>query len=102
MKTQAVACVCGGVKHNGPCGRCGRGWQARNRPTAHGRGYGRKWQALRAAHLQGQPLCVECGTLATVVDHIEPHRGNEQLLFDPANLQSLCRVCHGRKTASGA
>ncbi|MEM1378028.1 MAG: HNH endonuclease [Pseudomonadota bacterium] len=32
-------------------------------------------------------------TPATVVDHIEPHRGN-RTLFDQGELQSLCAHCH--------
>jgi len=33
-------------------------------------------------------------TLATVVDHIVPHRGDRDLFFDPTNLQSLCKPHH--------
>lgn len=29
-----------------------------------------------------------------VVDHREPHRGNEALFFDPTNLWLLCKACH--------
>ena len=32
--------------------------------------------------------------LATVVDHIKPHRGNELLFYDARNLQSLCKLHH--------
>ncbi|WP_327198035.1 HNH endonuclease [Sporanaerobacter acetigenes] len=28
------------------------------------------------------------------VDHIEPHKGNEDLFYDINNLQSLCKSCH--------
>ncbi len=38
-------------------------------------------------------------TLATVVDHIKPHKGDERLFFDINNLQPLCKPCHDRKTA---
>lgn len=63
-----------------------------------------RWQALRKVVLNKQPLCVECMkakriTLATVVDHIKPHKGNEELFYDKANLQPLCKSCHDRKTA---
>ncbi len=45
------------------------------------------------------PLCQYCLkygdiTSATVVDHIEPHRGDEAKAYDPENLQSLCETCH--------
>ncbi|WP_278244315.1 HNH endonuclease [Caldisalinibacter kiritimatiensis] len=51
-----------------------------------------------------QPLCVECEkngelTPATVVDHIVPHHGDEALFWNEDNLQSLCKLCHDRKTA---
>ena len=63
-----------------------------------------RWQDLRRYVLNKQPLCVECLknnriTPATVVDHIKPHKGNEDLFYDINNLQSLCKSCHDRKTA---
>lgn len=61
--------------------------------------YGSKWRALRAWHMQRNPLCVMClaegrTTGAEVVDHIKAHRGDTVLLFDPNNLQSLCAAHH--------
>lgn len=43
-------------------------------------------------------MCKQVGrvTAATVVDHIKPHRGDESLFYDAANLQSLCKPCHDR------
>lgn len=35
-----------------------------------------------------------CERLATVADHIVPHRGDESKFYDPDNLQSLCKPCH--------
>ncbi|WP_330410731.1 HNH endonuclease signature motif containing protein [Lachnotalea glycerini] len=48
-------------------------------------------------------MCVRCrerGKLvkATVVDHIIPHRGNEELFWAESNWQALCKNCHDRKT----
>ena len=68
------------------------------------RGYGYKWQRLRARILVAHPLCVECEKrglikLATDVDHTRPHKGNPFLLWDKENLQPLCHECHSRKTA---
>lgn len=68
------------------------------------RGYGYRWQRLRARILEAHPLCVECEKngiikLATDVDHIKPHRGNPILMWDESNLQPLCHECHSRKTA---
>jgi 5-methylcytosine-specific restriction enzyme A len=73
-----------------------------------------RWRRLRAAMLAEQPLCVRCAqigrvTVAGVVDHIRPHRGDEDLMYDTAfldgrapssNLQPLCATCHGLKTAA--
>jgi len=38
--------------------------------------------------------------MATVVDHITPHKGDNDLFWDRANWQSLCESCHNRKTAA--
>lgn len=61
--------------------------------------YGRDWRKVRAMHLMEHPLCVFCEregrvTLATVVDHIEPHHGDPNLFWDSDNHQSLCAHCH--------
>ncbi|WP_353892917.1 HNH endonuclease signature motif containing protein [Proteinivorax hydrogeniformans] len=74
-----------------------------NRPSAAARGYDSRWRKVRARFLKANPLCVKCnedGILvnATVVDHIVPHRGNRQLLWDEGNWQALCKRCHDRKT----
>lgn len=57
------------------------------------------WYKLRTAQLRDYPLCRMCqdvGTVvaATIVDHIKPHKGDEALFFDRANLQSLCKTHH--------
>lgn len=56
------------------------------------------WRKMRAAFLGSHPFCARCGSPATVADHVIPHRGNEALFFDEANLQPLCKACHSRKT----
>lgn len=33
-------------------------------------------------------------TVATVVDHVTPHKGDQALFWDPVNWQSLCKRCH--------
>lgn len=77
------------------------------RGTAAQRGYGSRWQKARATYLHKNPLCVEClkekrVTLATVVDHIIPHRGDQAKFWDSEhNWQSLCARHHNVKTASG-
>lgn len=66
-----------------------------------------QWQALRKAQLAMHPLC-QCDdcqegmkrvTAATVVDHRRPHKGDPALFYDPANLRSMAKRCHDRKTA---
>jgi len=62
-------------------------------------GYGSRWQKARAYYLAHHPACVLCGALATVVDHIIPHKGDPLLFWDQANWQPLCRSCHSWFTA---
>ena len=78
----------------------------RNRPSAAKRGYGRRWQAFREQILARNPLCAEClprgqTRAASVVDHIQPHRGDDELFWAADNHQALCERCHNRKTARG-
>ena len=59
---------------------------------------------LRPAQLLREPFCRECArrgvrTWATVVDHVEPHRGDWTKFIDRDNLQSLCKHHHDQKTA---
>jgi 5-methylcytosine-specific restriction enzyme A len=61
--------------------------------------YGRKWKAARAEFLRQNPWCVFCArrkvrTPATVVDHIQPHRGNLSLFWSRTNWQPACYTCH--------
>ncbi|MBA4143490.1 MAG: HNH endonuclease [Nitrosospira sp.] len=64
------------------------------RPTAAQRGYNSAWQKCRAGHLLKNPYCVRCGKIASVVDHIKPHKRDQALFWDPDNRQSLCQNCH--------
>ena len=75
-----------------------------NRPSASKRGYNYRWVKYSHNYLSAHPLCVICEakgktTAATVVDHIVPHKGSQELFWDVSNHQSLCASCHGRKTA---
>ena len=78
--------------------------QDQQRGSSAQRGYGARWQRARKQYLARNPLCVEClkdGRVvpATVVDHIIPHRGDQELFWSEDNWQSLCKQCHDRKTA---
>lgn len=75
------------------------------RGTAHERGYSAAWQRARVGFLKSHPLCKRCEAdgrvvVATVVDHIIPHRGDKVLFWDHDNWQPLCKPCHDRKTAT--
>ena len=76
-----------------------------DRKTAAERGYGKRWNRERKLFLVAHPFCCEHlkehrYVAATVVDHIIPHRGNPELMWNKDNWQALCKECHDRKTWS--
>lgn len=63
------------------------------------------WRKGRLRHLREYPLCVQCRsigkiTIATVVDHKVPHRGDRDIFFNEAGWQSMCVQHHNEKTAA--
>jgi len=69
------------------------------RPSASRRGYDVHWRRARADFLAANPHCVMCRaegrqTQATVVDHVQPHRGDPALFWDRSNWQGLCDTHH--------
>ena len=67
------------------------------------KGYDSKWRKARARYLTVHPLCVRCLkedklVKASVVDHINPHRGDKKLFWDESNWQALCKHHHDQKT----
>ena len=80
------------------------GRQPERRGSAASRGYGRGWQAKRAAVLDREPLCRHCRaegtvTLAKEVDHIIPVSGpGDPRFWQDDNLQPLCKPHHSAKT----
>ena len=76
---------------------------------ANQRGYTYRWQTERKRFLEQHPLCQcpDCDdgrlrvTLATVVDHATPHRGNAELFWDRSNWRAMAKRCHDKKTAGG-
>ena len=56
-----------------------------------------RWRRFRKHVIAA--LCVCCHangrpTAAEVVDHVVPHHGDETLIYDEGNCQSLCNWCH--------
>ncbi|MEH6347775.1 MAG: HNH endonuclease [Bermanella sp.] len=75
------------------------------RKNSYQRGYTGQWRKARLGFLAKHPLCNRCiddniTEEATVVDHIIPHRGNNDVFWDRLNWQPLCKRCHDRKTAT--
>src|SRR5579872_549033 len=62
------------------------------RPNFRERGYTAQWDVERREFLDRHPFCAHlgCTALATVVDHVIPHRGDMRLFWDKTNWQSLC------------
>ena len=59
-----------------------------------------RWQRLRRRiKARDGYRCVSCGAAGRLeVDHVQPlHQGGA--MYDPTNLQCLCRRCHLNKTA---
>ena len=100
---------CPDLVSSGRCSRHTRRRYSKRRPNAAQRGYGHKWQKARKQFLQANPVCTDpfnrhggMPVAATVVDHIEPHRGDAALFWDfENNVQALCRRCHDSKTERG-
>ena len=60
-----------------------------------------RWRRARSLFRKLNPLCNECGRLGSCVDHIKPVRlGGE--FWDEENWQTLCYVCHNRKSGREA
>lgn len=72
----------------------------KTRPSAAKRLYDRDWRIARAEHLKQNPRCVDCGEIATEVDHEIPHRGDKRIFWDRTNWRSRCKTDHSRKTAT--
>ncbi|MDW9841142.1 HNH endonuclease [Sinorhizobium meliloti WSM1022] len=106
MRKPPRLCSCGNVVPHGVFCECQRAaTRARNarhdarRPSACDRGYNREWREARTEYLTLHPHCRECARhgvtrLATVVDHVIPHRGDKRLFWHRANWQPLCARCH--------
>lgn len=92
---------CGALIENkgGYCSRHRTEYE-RQRGSASKRGYDARWRKARLEFLKENPICNDCkDELATLVDHIIPHKGSREIFWDEDNWQGLCASCHSRKTA---
>lgn len=69
------------------------------RGSAASRGYGWRWSRAAEAFRREHPLCLGCQAVgryaaAEVVDHVEPHKGDQTLFWDRDNWQSACAWHH--------
>lgn len=76
------------------------------RGSSSERGYGSRWQKYRKAYLARHPLCVMCRDegrvgAAEVVDHVQDHKGNAALFWNPDNHRALCKRHHDLRTDGG-
>jgi hypothetical protein len=60
--------------------------------------WGSEWKAYRKRFIETNPRCYACGSTATVVDHLRPHKGDEKLFKQLDNHLPLCETCHNRVT----
>ena len=66
----------------------------KKRPSSRQRGYTAEWERESRAFLKANPVCRRCGAPSTLIDHIQPHKGNQRLFWNKANWQPLCTPCH--------
>jgi 5-methylcytosine-specific restriction endonuclease McrA len=69
------------------------------RGSARQRGYGTQWDKCVATFKLSHPLCLGCQAIGLVqatelVDHVEPHRGNQAKFWNSAMWQPSCRWHH--------
>lgn len=70
-----------------------------NRGSARDRGYTPRWDKAAATFKSRHPWCLGCQavgkqTATEVVDHVEPHKGNQIKFWDTAKWQPACRHHH--------
>ena len=67
--------------------------------------YDATWVRFRIAYLSSHPYCRDCEergilNIATEVHHVLPLLQRPDLRLDEANMLSLCKRCHSRRTAA--
>jgi len=95
---QCIACVEYAIPGTSRCPGHSRGWRKTPQMKARSKFYDtRAWRQRRRRQLEVEPYCRMCGRPAEIADHIANVGSGAS--FDGA-LQSLCRPCHQKKTAS--
>jgi 5-methylcytosine-specific restriction endonuclease McrA len=62
-----------------------------------------RWRRVRDQVRERDGECLDCGTTSDLtVDHAIPRTIAPELAYEPANLRTLCRRCHGRKDGARA
>jgi 5-methylcytosine-specific restriction endonuclease McrA len=78
------------------CVGCGTPTSGSRCSDCDGRLPGWEWQRLKALILgRDRYICAICGAIATTVDHIVPIAAGGSNA--PANLRSLCAICHDER-----
>lgn len=57
-----------------------------------------RWRKFSKNYLTRHPICVDCGKLSKVTDHITPVSQGGSFWGGP--FQALCHSCHNRKSSS--
>lgn len=67
--------------------------------SAAKKGYDDVWRKYRFRFLHYNPSCAACGSKERLhVDHIVPHKGDEELFRKLDNHMTLCHKCHSYVT----
>jgi 5-methylcytosine-specific restriction protein A len=69
------------------------------RGSARARGYDSRWDRASLRFKRQHPLCLGCQAVdrlspTTVTDHVIPHRGDHDLMWDERNWQAACEAHH--------
>ena len=69
------------------------------RGSASERGYTWRWAKASKTHLNRSPICIGCEAVgrvepAVLVDHVEPHEGDQDKFWNTSMWQSCCRWHH--------
>lgn len=76
--------------------KVGRGKKTFSKPelSARQKGYDTKWEKYRFRFLHYNQNCYCCPSPSTVVDHLQTHKGDEELFKKLDNHLPLCKFCH--------